>query len=43
MQKTVNVLRVKGIDISEDEENALYIAILLHDIGHGAFFSCFGA
>ena len=37
MQKTVNVLRVKGIDISEDEENALYIAILLHDIGHGAF------
>ena len=37
MQKTVNVLRVKGIDISEDEVNALYIAILLHDIGHGAF------
>jgi HD superfamily phosphohydrolase len=37
MQKTVNVLRVKGIDISEGEENALYIAILLHDIGHGAF------
>ena len=37
MQKTVNVLRVKGINISEDEENALYIAILLHDIGHGAF------
>jgi len=37
MQKTVNVLRVKGISISEQEENALYIAILLHDIGHGAF------
>ena len=37
MQKTVNVLRFKGINISEDEENALYIAILLHDIGHGAF------
>ena len=37
MQKTVNVLRVKGINISEQEENALYIAILLHDIGHGAF------
>jgi len=37
MQKTVNVLRVKGISISEEEENALYIAILLHDIGHGAF------
>ena len=35
--KAVNVLSLKGIDISEDEENALYIAILLHDIGHGAF------
>ena len=37
MQKTVNVFRVKGISISEQEENALYISILLHDIGHGAF------
>ncbi|TXD84145.1 HD domain-containing protein [Subsaximicrobium wynnwilliamsii] len=37
MQKAVNVLRFKGVDISEDEENALYIAILLHDIGHGPF------
>ena len=37
MQKAVRVLRFKGIDISEDEENAVYIAILLHDIGHGAF------
>ncbi|WP_188464304.1 HD domain-containing protein [Bizionia arctica] len=37
MQKAVNVLRFKGIDISEDEEQALYIAILLHDIGHGPF------
>lgn len=37
MQKAVNVLRFKGITISEDEENALYIAILLHDIGHGPF------
>lgn len=37
MQKTVRVLRVKGIVISEEEENALCIAILLHDIGHGPF------
>ena len=37
MQQTVNVLRFKGITISEEEENALYIAILLHDIGHGPF------
>jgi HD superfamily phosphohydrolase len=37
MQKVVNVLRFKGVMISEDEEKALYIAILLHDIGHGPF------
>lgn len=37
MQNAVNVLRFKGVSISEDEENALYIAILLHDIGHGPF------
>lgn len=37
MQKTVRVLRVKGVEISHEEENALCIAILLHDIGHGAF------
>lgn len=37
MQKAVRVLRVKGIQISKKEENALYIAILLHDIGHGPF------
>ena len=37
MQKAVEVLRFKGISISAEEENALYIAILLHDIGHGPF------
>lgn len=37
MQKAVRVLRFKGVKISDDEANALYIAILLHDIGHGAF------
>ena len=37
MQKAVNVLRFKGVEISEEEEQALYIAILLHDIGHGPF------
>jgi HD superfamily phosphohydrolase len=37
MQKTVQVLRFKGVKLSEEEENALYIAILLHDIGHGPF------
>ncbi len=37
MQKAVLNLRGKGIEISEEEANALNIAILLHDIGHGAF------
>ena len=37
MQKAIRVLKFKGISISEDESNALCIAILLHDIGHGAF------
>ena len=37
MQKAVGVLRFKEVLISSEEENALYVAILLHDIGHGAF------
>ncbi|WP_313807481.1 HD domain-containing protein [Flavobacterium sp.] len=37
MQKAVQTLRFKGVEISTDEETALYIAILLHDIGHGPF------
>ncbi|WP_047551494.1 HD domain-containing protein [Psychroserpens sp. Hel_I_66] len=37
MQKAVNVLRFKEVMISEEEEKALYTAILLHDIGHGPF------
>lgn len=37
MQKAVRILRFKGVSISEEEANALYIAILLHDIGHGPF------
>lgn len=37
MQKAIEVLRFKGISITKEEENALYIAILLHDIGHGPF------
>lgn len=37
MQSAVQTLRSKGIEISEDEATALYIAILLHDIGHGPF------
>lgn len=37
MQDAVNVLRFKGVSISEEEETGLYAAILLHDIGHGPF------
>ncbi|MEL1254682.1 HD domain-containing protein [Flavobacterium sp. DGU38] len=37
MQKAIDTLRFKGVAISSEEENALYIAILLHDIGHGPF------
>jgi len=37
MQKAIETLRFKGVAISSEEENALYIAILLHDIGHGPF------
>ena len=37
MQQVVNVLRFKEISISKEEEEALYAAILLHDIGHGPF------
>lgn len=37
MQKAIRILRFKGVTISNDEENALLIAILLHDIGHGPF------
>ncbi|MBO2545003.1 HD domain-containing protein [Salegentibacter sp. BDJ18] len=37
MQKAVQILRHKGVIISEAEEEALQIAILLHDIGHGPF------
>ncbi|WP_283640224.1 HD domain-containing protein [Mesonia mobilis] len=37
MRKSLEVLRFKGVKISEKEEEALLIAILLHDIGHGPF------
>jgi HD superfamily phosphohydrolase len=37
MKNAVNVLRFKGVMISEEEETGLYAAILLHDMGHGPF------
>ena len=37
MQNAVRILKFKGVQISKTEETGLYIAILLHDIGHGPF------
>ncbi len=36
-QDALQTLRQKGIEISTKEEEAVYAAILLHDIGHGPF------
>lgn len=37
MQKAIFTLRLKGHEISKEEEMGALLAILLHDIGHGPF------
>ncbi len=37
MSKAVATIRRKGHEISEEEEEAVLLTILLHDIGHGPF------
>ncbi len=37
MFTALETLKLKGVDISEEEEKAALLAILLHDIGHGPF------
>jgi HD superfamily phosphohydrolase len=37
MQQAIALLRQKGQDISDEDEQGLLCAILLHDIGHGPF------
>jgi len=37
MQQAISVLRIKGHEITEEEAEAVTVAILLHDIGHAPF------
>lgn len=37
MQNALNVLKAKNVEITAREEEGAYIAILLHDLGHGPF------
>lgn len=37
MQKAVQTLRQKSVEITDAEAEALYSAILLHDLGHGPY------
>lgn len=37
MHRAIQLLRLKGSDISDEEEQAASLAILLHDVGHGPF------
>ncbi|MDQ1332140.1 MAG: uncharacterized protein QG576_174 [Bacteroidota bacterium] len=37
MDMAIRTLRGKGVEISQEEEEAVFCAILLHDAGHGPF------
>jgi len=37
MEMAISTLRSKGVVISAEEEESTFIAILLHDVGHGPF------
>lgn len=37
MKQAIKLLREKGVEITEDEELGTWLAILLHDIGHGPY------
>ena len=40
MVQALEVLRQKGVEITESEYNGALIAILLHDVGHSPFSLC---
>jgi HD superfamily phosphohydrolase len=37
MIRAVDTLKRKGVEITDEETEAVYLGILLHDIGHGPF------
>ncbi|HZL10447.1 MAG TPA: HD domain-containing protein [Prolixibacteraceae bacterium] len=37
MRSAIGILRLKGQEITENEADAVTVAILLHDVGHGPF------
>ena len=37
MKRAIEVLRTKGVEISQEEAIGVQLAILLHDVGHGPF------
>ncbi|WP_108425575.1 HD domain-containing protein [Flagellimonas amoyensis] len=37
MTRAIQVLKMKNVEITDEEENGLLCAILLHDMGHGPF------
>lgn len=37
INSAINILRIKNVEITKEEEDAVSLSILLHDIGHGPY------